>query len=680
MSKTLMSAIETADRGTRARIRAVDYLRVSTEEQKKGYGIQYTGKKTAQYIAKKDWAHVNTYVDEGVSGSLPAHEREGLARLMRDARESPRPFDMVTVFEGRAIGRLGQAFWPWGWELEKLGIYVAVVKDDYDNSTAPGRSRMRKDADYAEEKRENIRTRTQGGIQEKAEDGLYPGGRVPFGWCVTEQGKKGLSHYTVSESESKTSRRAREIFVAKRSWYAVALTLNAEGLHQRNGKPWSRKNIRMRMLNDAVLKGQVVYRGKSAARDRDGNTVFGEPVVIELPQFFTPEEIEELKVAARAAPRAVATDTRVYILRGMFASECGALYRGHRNHENSVIYRCTGRDEEYAGAGGTCSCPPLEAEHTEAQVWCDVMALLGDAERMKAMAMDRINAVADRQVDYTARIAQLDQQIAEQTDVIDVTMVAAARQAAKRGLRGAKAEEAVERAVEPLEENRTALERLRRDVVAWQREAESATQQLRDFERLAEMARRNLRDLHPAEKHELLTRLEMEAHVVRAVARQQGVRCTVRAWFTERGRGVPILTDAGWERIKPLMGGSRSTLDRRLVVESLLHKARTNLRWRDMPETYGNYRSLSTQAQRWLTSGTWTRAMEELKDAETVPAWRPEQTEICVSLRPLAIESSLGDEDREGWSTGRPDRTPYARRTPGARCRAGRCPRARRSP
>jgi DNA invertase Pin-like site-specific DNA recombinase len=151
-----------------AQLRAVDYLRVSTEEQVKGYGIQYSGKKTVKHIASKGWDHVDTFADEGVSGSLLAHERDDLKRLMSQARQQPRPWDVVVVNEERAIGRAGRAFWPWVWELEDLGVFVAVVKGDYDNTTPEGRSRMRKAADRAEDERETIRDRTQGGIQEKA--------------------------------------------------------------------------------------------------------------------------------------------------------------------------------------------------------------------------------------------------------------------------------------------------------------------------------------------------------------------------------------------------------------------------------------------------------------------------------------------------------------------------------
>lgn len=55
MSNALISAIEVTARGGVGAdtLRAVDYLRVSTEEQAKGYGIKYTGKRTANHIRKK---------------------------------------------------------------------------------------------------------------------------------------------------------------------------------------------------------------------------------------------------------------------------------------------------------------------------------------------------------------------------------------------------------------------------------------------------------------------------------------------------------------------------------------------------------------------------------------------------------------------------------------------------
>lgn len=647
MGKALTAAIRAASETGQQPLRAVDYLRVSTEEQAKGYGITYTGKRTVRHITKKGWDHVGTYADEGLSGSLESQDRPDLNRLMGDVAKQPRPFDMVVVNEGRVIGRTGRAFWRWVWELEDLGVFVAVVKDDYDNSIASGRSKMRKDADYAEEERENIRTRTQGGIQEAAEDGLYPGGTVPFGWTV-EDGK-----YVVNKRDAKTLHKGRKTFLASRSWQKVALTLNAEKRFTQSGRPWTRKNARRVFLGDAVMRNRVVWRGKQAARRADGTNVFGDQVVIKLPKIFSKKEAAELRDAAESPVRAPRAQGRVYILSGLLVSPCGQVYRGHNQHTGVFSYRCKGREEKYAGAGGTCACPALDVGPIEEQVWNDVCELLGDAERMKAMAQDWIGAVAGEHVDHVSRIAQLDQQIAEQSQVINATMAVAARQAASRGLPDAEVEAAAEAAIRPLTVDLVGLEKLRGEASAWQRDAEEASNRARDFERLAEAARANLGDLTPELQAELLELLELQAKVIRCAPKRRGVACKVTDWFTSRGRDVPTLTDQGWARVEPLLAPRRGSADRRPVLEALLHKARTGARFKDMAGEYGNPASLQTQATRWMNSGAWGEAMELLKDEPGSPAWRPDPIEIRVSLRPLAIESNGGDRERGGWRTGR---------------------------
>jgi DNA invertase Pin-like site-specific DNA recombinase len=161
-------------------LRAVAYLRVSTEDQRKGYGISYTGKRVVKHIATKGWALVDVFADEGVSGTLDHTKRPDLRELMALARQTPRPFDVVVVQEERAIGRRDKAFWPWVWKLEDdYGIFTAVVKGNYDNTTDEGRSRMRKAQDRAEDELITLRDRTQGGVQEKAEAGGHVGGVAP---------------------------------------------------------------------------------------------------------------------------------------------------------------------------------------------------------------------------------------------------------------------------------------------------------------------------------------------------------------------------------------------------------------------------------------------------------------------------------------------------------------------
>ncbi|MFE4722179.1 recombinase family protein, partial [Streptomyces sp. NPDC056728] len=118
MTKKIASEIDVAERVRTGRLRAVDYLRVSSEEQAKGYGIDYTGKATKEFIKRKKWDHVDTFKDKGVEGSLSWRDRDDLPRLMELARQSPRPFDVVVVAETRAIGRKDRVFYEWVWMLK----------------------------------------------------------------------------------------------------------------------------------------------------------------------------------------------------------------------------------------------------------------------------------------------------------------------------------------------------------------------------------------------------------------------------------------------------------------------------------------------------------------------------------------------------------------------------------
>ncbi|MFD6250324.1 recombinase family protein, partial [Streptomyces roseolus] len=123
MSKTLTAA---------RTLRAVAYVRVSTEEQVKGYGLEAGEELALDYVEDQGWEHIDTFKDEGVSGSLPWQERDVLPRLMAMARQSPRPFDVVVVPETRAIGREERVFWRWVWEMEDLGVFVAVADKGID--------------------------------------------------------------------------------------------------------------------------------------------------------------------------------------------------------------------------------------------------------------------------------------------------------------------------------------------------------------------------------------------------------------------------------------------------------------------------------------------------------------------------------------------------------------------
>jgi DNA invertase Pin-like site-specific DNA recombinase len=518
MGKALTAALDAIDRvGGRPCLRAVDYLRVSTEEQAKGYGIAAAAKKTARFISQKNWEHVDTFKDEGVSGSLPWQERDDLPRLMALARQEPKPFDVVVVSETRAIGRKDRVFFRWVWELQDLGIHVAIVDKDIDNTTEAGEAELREEANYAFKEYTRIRVRTQAGIQEKALDEGYVGGKPRFGYRVENQGQRGRSRLVLDECDGKERctyvdgkcaavhetrilRTARELVVQhKGDWHKAALDLNEAGLLTRSGIAWKGGHLRLVLMSEDLLNARVVFRSdRRAKKGRDGQLANGESVTIPLDPVFTEEEIAALRQAVR--PRRGKTVRReAFILSKRITSLCGSYYVGRSRH-----YVCHGKP---------CTCPHIPADQVEAWAWGEVTGLLGDAERLKALAEEWVGLTSGSKVNHLERIAELDRLIEEQDGAIAVTMAVAAQQAARRGLAGKDAEASVTRTIAPLSAEVEKLTKSRAEVVAWQAEARGAAQRAKDLQALAERAQHHLGGFTALERADFLDLLNIQLTV-----------------------------------------------------------------------------------------------------------------------------------------------------------------------
>jgi hypothetical protein len=81
--------------------------------------------------------------------------------------------------------------------------------------------------------------------------------------------------------------------------------------------------------------------------------------------------------------------------------------------------------------------------------------------------------------------------------------------------------------------------------------------------------------------------------------------------------GLPALTDAFWERLRPLLPPQkpptgRPAVDHRLVVEGMLWVARTGSSWRELPERFGPWSTVASRYQRWCQAGLWTRIVQVL--------------------------------------------------------------------
>ena len=85
--------------------------------------------------------------------------------------------------------------------------------------------------------------------------------------------------------------------------------------------------------------------------------------------------------------------------------------------------------------------------------------------------------------------------------------------------------------------------------------------------------------------------------------------------------GVPAFTDEHWEQLQPLLPPQkpqtgRPAVDHRLIVEGMLWVVRTGSSWRELPERFGPWSTVSSRYQRWCKEGLWDRILHVLLPAE----------------------------------------------------------------
>jgi transposase len=77
------------------------------------------------------------------------------------------------------------------------------------------------------------------------------------------------------------------------------------------------------------------------------------------------------------------------------------------------------------------------------------------------------------------------------------------------------------------------------------------------------------------------------------------------------------LTDAQWTKLEPLLPrrpqGRKAARGDRLFVDAVIFRARTGIQWRDLPERFGNWKSVYNRFRNWATKDVWAQIFRELR-------------------------------------------------------------------
>jgi len=77
------------------------------------------------------------------------------------------------------------------------------------------------------------------------------------------------------------------------------------------------------------------------------------------------------------------------------------------------------------------------------------------------------------------------------------------------------------------------------------------------------------------------------------------------------------LTDAQWTKLQPLLPrraqGRQATKGDRLFVDAVIYRAKTGIEWHDLPERFGNWKSVYNRFRNWALKDVWVFVFRELR-------------------------------------------------------------------
>src|SRR5215203_3510739 len=165
------------------------YLRVSSDEQRERESIKTQREFFDQYCELYGLEVAETYADDGVSGTVPLHERPEGRRLLEDARA--KKFETLLVYRLDRLGRSLLVIVDAHDRLQVAGASLRSATEPIDTSNPSGRLIFQMLASFAEYERETIGERTRAGLHRAYRNGTHVG-RIPYGYQVGEDGRLGV--------------------------------------------------------------------------------------------------------------------------------------------------------------------------------------------------------------------------------------------------------------------------------------------------------------------------------------------------------------------------------------------------------------------------------------------------------------------------------------------------------
>lgn len=267
------------DEPAAARVRAAEYVRMSTEHQQ--YSTENQADIIRAYAAARGIEIVRTYADEGRSG-LRLDGRDALKALISDVETGRADFRMILVYDVSRWGRFQDADESAYYEYicKRAGIVVHYCAEQFENDGSPVSTIVKgvKRAMAGEYSRE-LSSKVFVGQCRLIELGFRQGGPPGYGLRRMLIDQAGHKKAVLARGEHKSLQTDRvvltlgpddEIDVVKRIYRLfvhdarteaeIAQMLNAQGVVTDLSRPWTRGTVHQILINEKYLGNNVWNR------------------------------------------------------------------------------------------------------------------------------------------------------------------------------------------------------------------------------------------------------------------------------------------------------------------------------------------------------------------------------------------------------------------------------------
>lgn len=383
------------------KIISADYRRVSTDDQRKGYGLQDQAKANAAY-ALEHGLHVpdDYHIEDDETGY--SMDRSGLVRLRQLAAD--RKIKAIVIHRSNRLSRNARESLILRDELLALNIQIHIVAwgRAFDPHNNTDHLLWNVEAAVSDYDRRAILAQLSAGRRRKAESQKWVGnGRPPYGYIKV--GERKQTYLKPDASKLKIVRGIFDALIIKRKTQtAIAKDLNRRGVLTTLGADWNAETVN-RIATNPIYAGYKYYGD----------------IRIELPGLAIIDQttFDLAQVILRANKEAAARNRkRSYPLSGHLRCTCGRAMGGHYTQQNGIFYQCN--QSSIRKEKRDCPVHFVTATQVEKPVWAYVVSAIEHADEDIAQAQ---KAAGDAESD-AGQIKTLEAEIARLNKRVDTLL------------------------------------------------------------------------------------------------------------------------------------------------------------------------------------------------------------------------------------------------------------------